>query len=270
MFARNFRLGLYLNVAWVAFRQRLVYKADVAMGVFSQFVILFVQISVWQALFASGPSANGVTLQDMVTYVVLGALVYSFTRSGIDYRIAERVQDGTIAIDFVRPVHFKYYMMSEDAGENGFRTLFTALPACLFGALYWGLRFPEDPWTLLLSVATLAGGTVLIYQLNYVLGLLSFWFKESYHVDWLFGAMQAVFSGGLVPLWFYPPLLRTVSRLFPWQLVSFAPLAVFLEKYDHTAAFRVLGLQALWLLILVAAERALWLKAQEKIEIYGG
>ena len=270
MYSRLSTLDLYLDFARKTFRQRMIYKTDMAMRVVSHFLGLFVQVSVWQVLFATRSASNGVTVQDMVTYVILGMLVSSLTSSYIDYKIAERVQDGSIANDFIRPVNFKYYMICEDFGEAGLMSFVTTLPACVFGALYWGLRLPENPMTFAFFLATLVGGILVVTHLNYTLGLLSFWFKDSYHVDWLFGAMRAIFSGALVPLWFYPPALRAVSEAFPWQLASFAPLAVFLEKTSSSGAIKVLILQAVWLVALLGIERVLWRKAQEKIEVYGG
>lgn len=139
--------GLYLDFATKAFRQRLAYRTDVLMGVARSFLILFVQVTVWRALLAARPAANGITMQDMVTYIIVGMMLNSLSRSRVDLRIAQRMEDGSIASDFVRPVNFKYYMMSEDMGENVFSTLFTTLPACLLGILLWGLRLPENPIT---------------------------------------------------------------------------------------------------------------------------
>ncbi len=248
----------------------MIYKTDVAMKVAGNFLSLFVQISVWQVLFAGSPAGNGVTVQDMVTYVILGMLVSSVTASFIDMRIAERVQDGSIANDFIRPVEFKWCMICEDFGETALMNLATALPACVLGVVCWGIRLPREPMNFLLFLGTLAGGILVVTQLNYTLGLLSFWFKTSYHVDWLFGAMRSLFSGGMVPLWFYPLALRAVSEAFPWQLASFAPLAIFLEKSSPGTVAKTLALQALWLAVLLVVERGLWKKAQEKIEVYGG
>jgi len=264
------KAGLYLDFATKAFRQRLAYRTDVLMGVARSFLILFVQVSVWRALLAARPAANGITMQDMVTYIIVGMMLNSLSRSRIDLRIAQRMEDGSIACDFVRPVNFKYYMMSEDIGENVFSTLFTTLPACLLGMLYWGVRFPENPISFLLFLASVAGGMAVIYYLNYTTGLLLFWFKTAHFLDWFFWSLQNVFSGGTVPLWFYPPALRAVSQAFPWQLISFAPLAIFLEKCTIAEAVRVLFLQAAWFIALVLLERVLWRKAQQKIEVFGG
>ena len=240
------------------------------MSMVSRALALFVQVSVWRVLFASAAPNGGVGLQDVVTYAILGMIVSSLTHSYIEYTIAAHVDDGSIANDFTRPVSFKYYMVCQEFGEANLRSLVSTLPSCILGALYWGIRLPEKPLTFALFAATLVGGVIMVTQLNYVLGLLSFWFKTSYHVDWLFGAMRAVFSGGLVPLWFYPPALRVVSEMFPWQLASFAPLSIFLEKTPPAAAMRVLVSQLVWLIALLAIERILWRKAQTKIEVYGG
>ena len=240
------------------------------MSIVRHFIAMFIQVSVWQVLFASYSPDNGITVQDMVTYVILGMLISALTRSFIDYRIAERVQDGSIALDFIRPVNFKYYTIFEDLGNSGLLSFITMLPACVFGVLYWGLCLPEQPMTYVYFGVTLMGGVLVIIHLNYTLGLLAFWFKTSYHVDWLYGAMRMVFSGAFVPLWFYPPVLRSMSEAFPWQLASFAPLAIFLEKSPPSAAINTIVLQIVWLIVLFGMERLLWRKAQEKIEVYGG
>lgn len=263
-------MDLYLDFAWKAFRQRLVYRTDMVVDVGRRFLMLFVQISAWRALFGLRTASAGVTFNDMVTYVLVSMMLGSLTRSAIDRRIAQRMEDGSIACDFVRPVNFKYFLMAEDLGGNIFSTLFTTLPACAFGALNWGLRVPENPVTIPLFLLTALSGITLIYYLNYVIGLLSFWFKTAHFLDWFFFALQNVFAGAMVPLWFYPPALRAVSEAFPWQLASFAPLSIYLEKTSVSGAGRVLAAQMVWFFLLYLAERALWRKALAKVEVYGG
>jgi ABC-2 type transport system permease protein len=263
-------VGLYADFARKSFRQRLTYRSDAFIGVIGAFVLLSVQVSVWHALYATRSSQDGITLPDMVTYVILGMLMNRLTNSFVQLRIAERMEDGTIANDFVRPINFKFYMIAEDLGENAMLALMRCLPACLFGAFYWGLKFPEESRVLLLALLAGLGGFILSCQLNYTLGLCSFWFKSSHHIDWFFGALYLIFSGWIVPLWFYPPGLRALSEALPWQLMSFAPLAIYLGKVTLPGALRVLLLQALWFVVLLVAERLLWRRAQDRIEVYGG
>lgn len=263
-------MGLYLSFAWKAFRQRLVYRADTFVGIARSFLVLFIQVSVWRALFGGRPASDGITYRDMVTYVILGMILSGLTRSVIDRSIAQRMEDGSIACDLVRPVNLKYYLLAEDLGRNVFSVLFTAVPASILGIVLWGLRMPQDPATIPLFLLTSVGGIALIYYLNYVTGLLSFWFKTEHFLDWFFLALRSVFSGALVPLWFFPPALRSISEAFPWQLAVFAPLSVFLEKGTRFDAIRILAFQAIWFGLLALAERALWRKALEKVEVYGG
>ena len=263
-------MDLYICFAWKSFRQRLAYKTNTILGVMRCVLVLFIQISAWKALYGDRVSVDGIALGDMMTYVILGLVLDALTRSFMDRRIAQHVEEGLIANDFVRPVLFKYFIMAEDVGENCFSALFSALPACILGMLCWEFRAPASFPRGVLFAISLGGGVLLIYQLNYVLGLLAFWFEESYFIDWLFGAFRTLLSGALVPLWFYPPMLRGISECFPWHLVYFAPLAIYLEKCTLAVGFRVLLLQGIWFLFLLAAERALWKRAQLKVQVYGG
>ena len=270
VFVKEAPLSIYFEFAKKAFKQRLAYRASAYLGMVGRFLLLFVEVNVWTALFRHRATVDGVALSDMVTYVIMSMAVGSLTRSSMDYRIAEKVADGSIVTDFVKPVRFKFYVIAEDIGENCFLTLFTTIPVCLFGAWYWGFRIPDASSALVLFAVALLGGCAVIYQLNYVLGLLSFWFQTSYHVDWLFGAFRTLFSGAIVPLWFYPSFLRAVSEGLPWQLVAFGPISIFLEKASRMQAFRVILLQGIWLAVLFGIEQVLWHRAQRKIEIYGG
>ena len=263
-------MGIYFEFARKSFRQNAVYKADVLLGVFSHFLYLFLQISVWTVLFSTRPSGTPISLRQMITYIILCEFIVPLTRCSIDHRIAERVDDGSIGNDFIRPVNFKYYMIADDFGDHIFMALYQMLPACLFAILFWGLQLPKDPLSGVLAVLLLAGGVVVNTYLNYCIGLLSFWFQTRYHVDWLFYALRSLFSGGMVPLWFYPPALRIFSELLPWQLARFAPLNIFLETAPAGYVARILVSEMVWFGILVLVERRLWRMATEKVEVYGG
>jgi ABC-2 type transport system permease protein len=87
-------MDLYLDFARKAFQQQFVYKANTIFGVISRFLLLFIQVSVWTALYNHRAEVSGISLEDMVTFILLGMMIEPFTRSYIDRRIAQRVQEG--------------------------------------------------------------------------------------------------------------------------------------------------------------------------------
>ena len=185
-------------------------------------------------------------------------------------RMAEKVQDGFIAVDLIRPVNFKFYLFAEDLGDNCFRLVFSALPACIFVAIFFGFTLPDQAATFILFLISLVNGLILIYYINYLLGLLAFWFKTSFYVDWLLGAFITLFAGSIVPLWFYPDLLYRISKFLPFRLVMFDPLAIYLEKISYSDSLKVILTQIAWIFALMVLEKYVWKKAQAQITIHGG
>lgn len=51
-------MQLYIDFARKAFLQNAVYKTDIALGILSHFLFLFLQVSVWSVLYSVRPSGN--------------------------------------------------------------------------------------------------------------------------------------------------------------------------------------------------------------------
>lgn len=261
---------VYLDFLVKAFKKQYAYRANSYIRMFASFVAIFISINIWQALFRSNAVVNGVTLPDMVTYVIISAFLTAFSSANIGTFIANKVKDGSIIIDFIRPVNFKRYVFSEQIGQNAYSLLFGVALPCVVMALVYGFRFPENPVILVYFIAALLLGAWLNYQIEYVLGLLSFWFKTSFYVDWFLNAFHILFAGTVVPLWFYPDALYKISAVMPFRFVTFEPISLYLGRLAPGTEWQVPAFQICWILGLVLLEKIMWSRIQRKIEIYGG
>jgi ABC-2 type transport system permease protein len=253
-----------------SFRQRAVYRINVYTGIISSLLGLLVTVSLWSALFAGGRVVAGVGLPEMITYVVVMQLLGALTSTNIGEILAGRIEQGTIAIDLARPLKLRRALVAEAMGGSLFDLLFTALPPVIAVSLIFGLRLPAHPMTLLLFAVSAALGVALSYYLGYLLGLTAFWFKTSFHVDWFYSAFMILFGGSFLPLWFYPPTLSAVSRYLPFRMIAFDPTNIFLERIVGAEALRIIGTQAVWVVVLLAACELAWIPAQRVVTVHGG
>lgn len=263
-------MNVYLEVAKKSFKQRYAYRSNTYMFILTSVFQLFIQISIWSALYGKSGSVDGISLVDMINFIIITTVMDSLVRSRIADRLAMKIQDGSIGGDFLKPITLKYYLMMEQVGENVFYTLFTTLPVCLVASIFLGFRLPDSIVTIGLFFISSVLGIILILYINYILGLLAFWFKTSFYVRWFLSAFFLVFGGNMVPLWFYPDLLYRISLILPFRLVSFEPIQIYLGKLSTQEAINIILLQGVWLLGLFMMEKIIWNKAQEIVTVQGG
>ncbi len=263
-------MDIYWEFVKKSFSQKFMYRADSYIQIFGTLVKLFILMSAWTALYQGKTEINGITLADMISFVTINIVVSALTNSRVAEKIAVKVNDGSIAVDFVKPISFRFFMLADELGENLYRAVFNTIPACLFATLLWGFRLPADPVRLGVFLLSLINGIVLVMYLNYVFGLLAFWFKTAFHINWFMGALYELFSGTFVPLWFYPKILFNISVFLPFRYISFEPISIFLEKISLMDSLKVIVWQLIWILILAGLDNFIWGKAQSKVTVHGG
>lgn len=228
------------------------------------------QISIWYALLGSDRSVKGISFPDMVNFVIINLIVNSLVRASMADSIAARIRDGSIAIDFIRPVSLKRFLIAENLGGNLFMTVFNTLPVCAVSVLFLGFRLPSASVNLILFIVSLILGIILSYSINYMLGLLVFWFKTGFHIRWILGACTDLFAGSIVPLWFYPDFFYKLAMVMPFRLISFEPISIYLGKVSAMQALNTILLQLMWIVGLTVLEKIIWSKAQQVVTVQGG
>lgn len=263
-------MGIYWEFVKKSFQARFIYRVNSYFQVAGSIIKLFVLISAWTALYHGKAQINGITLSDMISFVTINLVVAAVTYSHMGEKIANRVNDGSIAMDFMKPINFKLYMIADDLGENLYRAAFTTIPACAFAALFWGFRFPDSPLRMAMFLVSLTNGLIIIMYINYIFGLAAFWFKSAIFVEWFLGALLELFSGTFVPLWFYPQLLLKMSMVLPFRYISFEPIAIFLGRTPMVNWFSVIATQWGWIVAIWVIDRIAWRMVQSRVTVHGG
>lgn len=265
------KLSLYLEFIKKAFQERYAYRFDFLVSILGAFLAIFIQMNIWTALLSDHEAPpSSITLRDMLNYVIVSTMITGLTSSNVAKKIGERVETGMIAGDFLRPVHLKYFLWADDFGATSFHLLFVTLPICAFAALLYGFSFPSEPWVLFLFLISLMFSAIIIFHIQYILGMFAFWLQTSWFITWFLTAFNHLFSGSVVPLWYYPEWLYTISSLLPFRLISFDPITIYLGKQTFEGAVAIIFRQVVWVVILVLFERWLWLRVQKKVIVHGG
>jgi len=263
-------MGLYFEFCRKSFLEKYTFRFDFFLSIVGGFLSILVQMSMWEVLYNGKSELKGFSLFDMMNYVMICLVIGSITSSRTGTKIASKVHSGGIISDLSKPINFKFYLWAEDLGENSFRFVFSVLPVMLLTTLCYGFFIEVKFVNLIFFIVSIILGAGLAFHINYLIGLLAFWLKNSWYVSWFLTAFQALFSGSKIPLWFYPDILYRVTEFLPFRYVFFDPLTIYLEKVSYTDALGILFIQAVWLVVLVFLEKIVWFSVQKKIFIFGG
>ncbi len=253
-----------------SFKQNFIYRANTVIRLFTAFVYLFVTVNIWQALYRGKAEVDGVTIAEMLTYVLIVQVLHCFERLDVSTYFADRIVNGNISIDFIRPVNLKLASIASCAGEVAFTILVFVLPLVVMGGFVWGIRLPSEPWQWAAFFISGLLGAAIYAMIEYLMGVSVFWFKTGFHIQWTMGALFTLFSGGTVPLWFYPAWLKGLAEALPFRFVIFEPANIFVGKASPAYAASVIAVQLVWLVALNVVGYVMWRFAQRVVTVQGG
>jgi ABC-2 type transport system permease protein len=252
-----------------SFRRNLAYRSEVWLSILFGLVAIAIQAAIWRALLGDG-AAEGVTVDDMVTYVIITTVISTISMHRLVTDVDERLRSGDIAIDLVKPMHYPALQFADQLGRSAFQLAFVVVPMVTLAALAFDVRVPAGPSAGAAFIAALAIALLVSFTQGLLLALLAFWFLTTFHFIWANGALVTLFGGGSLPLWFFPDALETIARLLPYQYVAFVPAAIWLGELSGGEIGASLALGAVWVAIQGAACHLLWSAAVRRLTLQGG
>jgi ABC-2 type transport system permease protein len=262
----------YAAFTATAFQARLVYRNQVWSGVFGDLVFIFARIAIWISVFSAAPTASvdGITLPQMITYALLAGPVLYWDYKRLFYEVGEAVKSGDVAVYLLKPLHYPFYLLASHVGSFLFEFVTVTLPVAVIVALAFGLLPPASLFHGLVFLAFWALSFAMLFVLVLLLGLAAFWMMTTQSLDWFFGSIMTLLSGGLVPLWFFPAWLAAIAGHLPFAWVSYYPAAVYLGQLEPARAVLYLVIGMMWLGALTVGLVALWAKARHRLVVQGG
>ena len=251
---------MYLMFAKKGFQQQFIYRSNTVIKIVSSFIFLFITISVWNTLYSGKSEVSGVSLREMLTYVILVQILDSVVMLKVSSYIASRCSSGIISIDLIRPVNLKLCAIANALGNTLFQLVVFTLPVVILGSVFWGFTFPSDILQICFFILSVFLAMMLYATLEYIMGLTSFWTKTDFYIQWIIGAFLiqcSLFMFANVPCFWmvkvdslqnlkgnlsdfiqYPISIyqRWIQILlifvFPVAFISFFPVQTFLHKTD--------------------------------------
>ena len=233
-------------------------------------VQIFMLKKVWEALYAARPGVLSIPLADLIVYLTIANLiVWSFPTHTVSQYLRERIREGSVVFDLVRPVGFVPQMVAQLVGALGGALLIIviALPVV---ALAGSLSLPAGAQAAGMFAVSLLCAYGIAGLLSMMLSMVAFWTLEIDGLTMLYVLVASFLSGALVPVAVFPGALRTVVEWLPFQATTYVPASIYVGSLAGSEAWRAIGLQLAWVVILGLAAALMWRRAMRRVVVQGG
>ena len=264
-------MALYKRLLLNEFKRNIAFRANFLIGLLINFFYIFMQVFIWKGLYGGVDRSHmGISLEEMIAYVIFASTTRMLTRSGVMTQINDSVQDGSIAQHLLLPVGFRSYYFLSNLSGNLFFSIYNSLPPILAAVLVFGLDFEFSVGNLGYYFLSVSLAFIINFLYSFIMGMSVVWFKNSFFLENLDDLVFKLFSGAIVPLWFFPVWLSKVSYYLPFRYVVFEPISILLGKTPADRIPVVLATQAVWALGLYLLMSLIWGSGRKHIMVQGG
>jgi ABC-2 type transport system permease protein len=262
------RIEPYLEFAKKAFAREATYRVEVFTNIGSLVLRVYLLRSVWTALYAQNVAPAGIPLHSMITYATVALLMSLILEIDGTGAIRQKIREGTIATDLMKPISLPLYFFSDGFGQTAFHALMI-VPSLVFALLLVRIDVPS-PAVLAAFTLSFALGYLVNFFLNFLMNAVAFWTLETYAIQLMVRWASDLLSGQILPLAFFPGLLGAVVGRLPFAAIYSTPLRIYIGELgpgEYAAAF---GAQIAWLAVFGTLAFFVWRAASRRIVVQGG
>lgn len=204
------------------------------------------------------------------TYAVLSVLLSSVYTFQVQNVMNRQIRQGNIAIDFIKPISVLGSYFFQDIGNSVSAFANRLLPLLLVSFLFFGSLKPAGFPAFLLFLLSCTLSYIILWIFSAMVGMTAFWFMALGNVGHVKDAIFRILSGSIVPLWFFPESMQTVSKYLPFMYTYQTPLGIFIGLIKPRQALESMMIQVFWIIFLLFMLNLIWTKAKKSVLVQGG
>src|ERR1700738_4862861 len=174
-------LAPYAAFAAKAFSREATYRMEVFTNVGALLVRLYLMKTVWVALYAQNAAPAGVPLHAVLTYTCVALLMSLVLEIDGTRAIREKIREGTIATDLMKPISLPLYFFSDGLGQTLLHATLI-VPALVLALLMVHIDVPAPPVLAAFALSFLLGYCVN-FLLNFLMNSVAFWTLETFAIQ---------------------------------------------------------------------------------------
>lgn len=247
----------------------LQYRLNVGLIFISHLISLSGLVFLWLAVYASGQQVGNYSLEQIIVYFVLVAVIRSTLGDGVGmgFEMSEEINRGEVVNYLLRPLSYFWSRFWNILGTGTINIVLITPVIIIIGFL--GRNYFTLPnwqgWLNFLIVFIL--GVIFEFLIYFVSALSAFWLHRGQ--TFIYGTLLIVglLNGSMVPLDIFPNWAFKIIQYLPFQFLMFVPIQTFLGRVNNLGELLLIALA--WIIVLSSLTSVVWRAAVKKFEAVG-
>lgn len=259
----------YAAFAKKSFLERSAYRFDHIMGILDTLLKIFIFWEIYKALYGRQTEVEGITMPMVTTSFILSIGLNAVFYVDDNY-IPDRIRNGSIANELLRPVSLPGRMIAENFGNALFRLVFHFVPAVFVSVITIGIYPPVSVSRMVCFILSSLLGYGVLWSISFATQMTSFWLLNIWSLTTIKNVFVNVLSGSMIPLWFMPGWMSGFLKFTPFSSIYFTPVQIYLGQLTFLDIVCKCLMQAVWIVVIYLFGSMLWKKGQKKLVVQGG
>jgi len=255
----------YLSEMKAGFKISLVYRFNTFIHLLSAPINLMIFYFLWNTIYGyTGQEIiRGFTLSALISYYAVSIIVNFLVWADIDEWMEEDVRYGYLIPALLRPLSYMGSTFFFLIGLKVLNLLMQTIPFFIIAVVFFNVKIAGLTYFVLFFVALFLA-FVLNFFISFLIGLSAFWLMKIGGIRRMRRVTVFFLSGALIPISFFPLWFQKISSFLPFEYTRYHVINIYLEKYSLIETFRVMGIQAIWIVILCLLGILFWRRAYKK------
>jgi ABC-2 type transport system permease protein len=262
----------YLALAAAGFKRYATYRQATVAAAVTNTVFGFLRLAVLLAVLHSGRrTVAGYDEPQLATFVWAGQGLIGVVLLWSLPDLAERIRTGDVVTDLLRPIDPVWQLLAADLGRAGHAVITRFVVPVVVGALIFQLYVPKRMVTYLLFACAALLATIVCFGCRYLANAAAYWLLDARGPNTLWTLASGILGGLYFPVWFFPDAMAAALIVAtPFPSVIQIPLDVLVERGSAALQLELLGVQAGWVVAILALCRWVQARGEHKLVIQGG
>ena len=254
-------LRLYATLGRVSIMEQFQYRAAnyfYMIGMITEPVIYLV---VWSTIARQqGGTVGGYTPGTFAAYYIVWTLVRNMNIVFTPFGWEERIREGTLSGQLVRPVHPIHYDLGMFAGWKVV-VIVLWLPIAAVLTLVFRPELSPSAGQIATFAVAIWGAYLIRSMFLWMLGMICFWTTRISAIFEFYFATELLLSGRLLPVSLMPGWTRSLIHVLPFESCFGFPITALVGPISDGALVRGLLRQVLWIVVGALGVRLMWSRA---------
>jgi ABC-2 type transport system permease protein len=216
-----------------SWKSTLVYRFGMFFSVVTGPLLLFANYLIWKSIFSMSQSSiiGGYSLNEMLTHIVVAQVTFFLLWDNVHDNLSEAVRTGSLTSFLLKPIEYWRFQFWTKLGHRSMAFFIEFIPVALVTGFLVGFSvFKTNTLSYYFVVVFIA--STIMFLINFLLGMISFWFVKAKGFLTLYKSIQWLLEGGILPLSLCPSFVQKIFLFLPFQFIGFVPARVFLGSYE--------------------------------------